>query len=82
MKIDPRLKNILGYGLIGSGALTAMSGVVNIIGAYQLIDPADAESLGVSRNEFVYTYAGFIVVGVVLIYVGVLARRKPPIAGG
>ena len=82
MKLDPRLKNILGYGLIGSGALTVMSGVVNIISAYQLIDQAEAESLGVSRNEFVYTYTSFVVVGAVLIYLGVQARNKSPNATG
>ena len=70
MKFDPRLKKFLGFGLIGAGALTVMSGVVNIVAAYQLIDPADAESLGVSRNELVVTYAGFLLVGAVLVFFG------------
>ena len=70
MKIDPRLRKILGFFLIGSGAMAVMSGVVNIIAAWQLIDPADAASLGVSRNEFVVTYAGFLIVGSAMIYFG------------
>ena len=70
MKLDPRLRRFIGFGLIGTGALTAMSGVINIIAAYQLIDEADAASLGVSRNEFVGTYAGFLLVGAVMIFFG------------
>ncbi len=70
MKLDPRLKKLLGFGLMGSGALAVMSGVVNIIAAYQLIDQAEAASLGVSRNEFVVTYAGFVVVGTAMIFFG------------
>ena len=70
VKVDPRLKKILGYGLIGSGALTVMSGVVNILAARQLIDDAEAASLGVTRNEFVYTYAGFVLAGAVMIAFG------------
>jgi hypothetical protein len=70
VKLDPRLKKFLGFGLIGMGALCAMSGVVNIAASYALVDEADAASLGVSRNEFVITYAGFLIVGAVLIFFG------------
>ncbi len=70
MKLDPRLKKFLGFGLIATGALAAMSGVVNIVAAYRLIDEADAASLGVSRQELVITYAGFLLVGAVLIFLG------------
>ena len=70
MKLDPRLRRLIGFGLIGTGALAAMSGVVNIVAAWQLIDPGDAASLGVSRNEFVVTYAGFLLVGATLIFFG------------
>jgi hypothetical protein len=70
VKLDPRLKKILGFGLIGTGALAAMSGVVNIVGAYQLIDEADAASLGVSRQELVITYAGILLVGAALVFFG------------
>ena len=76
MKLDPRLTKFLGFGLIASGALAAMSGIVNIVAAYQLIDTADAESLGVSRNELVVTYAGFLLVGAGLIFFG--WRLKKP----
>jgi hypothetical protein len=70
VKLDPRLRKLFRFGLIGSGALAVMSGVVNIIAAYQLIDQSEGDSLGVSRDEFIVTYAGFIVVGVVLIFFG------------
>lgn len=75
MKIEPRLKKFLSYGLMGSGALTLISGIVNIIAARQLIDEAEAASLGVSRNEFTVTYAGFIVVGAVMIFFGCRLRK-------
>jgi hypothetical protein len=78
VKLDPRLKKLFGYGLIGTGALTAMSGVVNMIAAYQLIDDADAASLGVSRNEFIITYAGFLIVGAAMIFLGWRLKREPP----
>lgn len=78
MKLDPRLKRLLGFGLMGTGALTAMSGVVNMIAAYRLIDDADAASLGVSRNEFIITYAGFLVVGSAMVYLGWRLKREPP----
>ena len=70
MKLDPLLKKILGFGLIACGALSVMSGVVNIIATYQLIDQAAAESLGISRNEFVATYACILLVGAALIFAG------------
>jgi hypothetical protein len=70
VKLDPKLKKLLGFGLIGSGALAVMSGVVNIIGAYQLIEAADAESLGVSRNEIVATYVVIGLVGAVMVFFG------------
>lgn len=77
MKLDPRLKKLLGFGLIGTGALAAMSGVVNIVGAYQLIDQADAESLGVSRNELVGTYAVILLIGVALVFFGWRLKKEP-----
>ena len=70
VKLDPLLKKILGFGLIACGALSVMSGVVNIIATYQLIDQAAAESLGISRNEFVATYACILLVGAALIFAG------------
>lgn len=75
MKLPPPLRNFLGFGLIGTGALAVMSGVVNIIGAYKLIDQADAESLGVSRNEIVGTYAVIGLVGAVIVYFGWRLRK-------
>ena len=70
MKLDPRLKKIFGFGLIGTGALTVMSGVVNIVAAWQLIEDSDAASLGITRKEFVLTYAGFVLVGAAMIFFG------------
>ena len=75
MSLDPKLKKLFGFGLIGTGALAVTSGVVNIIAAWQLIDEADAASIGVTRNEFVLTYAGFLLVGAVMILFGWRMKR-------
>ncbi|MSU22323.1 MAG: hypothetical protein EXS32_00700 [Opitutus sp.] len=75
MSLDPRLKKFLSFGLIAAGALTAMSGIVGLIGSWQLIDSAEAESLGVTRGEFIVTYAGFLLAGAVLIYFGWRGRK-------
>ena len=81
MKLDPRLRNLFSFGLMGSGALAVMSGVVNIISAYQLIDAADAESLGVSRNEVVVTYGAILLVGAGMIVFGRRMRKSPSSTG-
>ena len=70
MKLDPRLRKLFGFGLIGTGALTVVSGVVNIVAAWQLIEDSDAASLGITRNEFVFTYAVFVLIGMAMIFFG------------
>jgi len=77
VKLDPSLRKLLSFGLIGTGALAVMSSVVNIIGAYQLIEQADAESIGVTRNEIVGTYVVIALVGAVVVYFG-WRMKKPP----
>ena len=77
MKLDPSLRKLLSFGLIGTGALAVMSSVVNIIGAYQLIEPSDAESIGVSRNEIVGTYVVIALVGAMLVVFGWRMKKTP-----
>jgi hypothetical protein len=76
VKLDPRLRKLIAFALIGTGALAVMSGVVNIIGAYKLIEDSDAASLGVSRNEIVGTYAVIALIGAALVFFG-LRIKKP-----
>ena len=75
MSLDPHLKKFLRFGLIGTGALAVMSAVVNIVGAYQLIDPSSEESLGITRNELVGTYGVILLVGAALIYAGLRWKK-------
>lgn len=75
MSLDPLLKKILRFGLIGCGALAIMSAIVNIIAAWRLIDPYSEESLGVTRNELVGTYAVILIVGAALIFAGLRWRK-------
>jgi len=70
VKLDPTLKKFLRVGLIGFGALTVMSSVVNIIAAWQLIEAAEEQSLGITRHELVVTYGVMLVIGAALIVTG------------
>jgi hypothetical protein len=75
MSLDPLLKKILRIGLIGCGAMAVMSAIVNIVATWQLIDPSSEESLGVTRNELVGTYAVILLVGAALIYAGLRWKK-------
>lgn len=75
VKLDPTFKKLLRLGLIGFGALTVASAVVNLIAAGQLIEAAEEQSLGITRNEFMLTYGAVLAGGVALVVAG-LGWRK------
>ncbi len=75
MKLDPTARKFLRLGLMGFGALMVISAVVNMIAACQLIDAAEEQSLGITRNEFVGTYAVILVTGAAIIVAGVRWRK-------
>ena len=75
VKLDPTFKKFLRFGLIGFGALTVVSAVVNLIAAWQLIEAAEEQSLGITRNEFMLTYGVVLAVGVGLIVAGLCWRK-------
>jgi hypothetical protein len=75
MPLDPRLAKLLRYFLVGIGALTLVTAVIEIVASVKLLEPSDAESLGMSRNFVITMNALQGAIGVVLIYVG-LRRRK------
>lgn len=70
MSLDPKLRKLLRIGLIGCGAATAVSSAVGIYATYRLIEPADAESLGITRGEFVRTYVVLLVIGAAMALFG------------
>lgn len=74
--MHPLLVRAIRYGLIGVGALTIVSAVVNVIGAYALIEVSDEAQLGFTRNEFIAWYVGPALFGVLMIVFGALWRRK------
>ncbi|HEY0966587.1 MAG TPA: hypothetical protein VGD88_04280 [Opitutaceae bacterium] len=74
--MHPLLVRAIRYGLIGVGALTIVSAVVNVIGAYALIEVSDEAQLGFTRNEFIAWYVGPALFGVLMIVLGALWRRK------
>lgn len=65
----------LRFILAGFGATLVVSALVNIVAAFQLIDAAEEQSLGLSRLEIVATYLGLLGVGAALIFLA-LRRRK------
>ncbi len=75
MSLDPFLKKILRFSLIGCGAMAVMSGIVNIIGAYQLIDASSEAQLGISRGSLVGTYAVILLVGAVMVFAGLRWKK-------
>lgn len=75
MPLDPRLAKLLRYFLVGIGALTLVTAVVEIVASVKLLEPSDAESLGMSRNFVITMNSLQGAIGITLIYVG-LRRRK------
>ena len=75
VSLPPRLQKFLRLGLIGLGAMTAMSAVVNIVAAWQLIEPAEEQSLGITRNEFIVTYGVLLLAGATMIFFGLRWRK-------
>lgn len=63
-------RKFLRYGLIGCGALMAMSAVVNMIAVAKLIEASEELSLGITRGEWYRTYGVLGAIGVGLIVAG------------
>jgi len=64
------LVRLLRVFLVGTGTMTMVMAVVNIVAAVQLIEPAEEASLGITRNEMIGWYIGPIVFGLLMVYVG------------
>lgn len=69
-RLPPLWKKLIGFSLIGSGALSIISALVNTYAAGQLIEPPDEQSLGITRGDIFWWYGGLAVVGVALILAG------------
>lgn len=75
VKLSPLFRSFLRLGLIGLGAMTVISSAVNIVATWNLIEAAEEQSLGISRNEFILTYAAILPIGAAMIYFGLRWRR-------
>lgn len=62
--------------LIGSGTALILSAVLNVVSTVILFEPADAASLGISRNEVVSWYGAVLIAGGLLIGLGLRRRRR------
>lgn len=76
--MHPLLVRIIRYSLIGLGAVTLISAIVNIIGAVILITPLEEDSFGVTRRQVILWFVGPGILGLCLIVFGFLWRRKKP----
>jgi len=70
------LRKAVRLGLIGAGAVAILSAIVNLVAAWKLIEPADEQSLGITRTEITWWFIALIALGGALIYFG-LRRKKP-----
>jgi hypothetical protein len=72
------LFRFLRFALIGVGAMTLTSAVINIIAAVKLIEPSDEASLGVTKGEVVTWFIGPLLFGIALIVLGFWPWKKKP----
>ena len=74
--MPPLLVRIIRYGMIGVGASSVVTSVVNIVAAVQLLDPLAEESLGVTRKEVIGWYIIPGLFGLGMMIFGFCWRRK------
>ncbi len=70
MSLAPRLKKFLRFALTGVGATTAISAVMGIVSAYQLVEPSDEQTVGITPGDFVGFYAVLLFGGLVMMFFG------------
>jgi hypothetical protein len=68
----------LRYTLIALGGSLVVSGVINIIATWILIEKAEEESLGVTRLEVVSWFGLLILAGMGLMVLGWRRAKTPP----
>lgn len=75
-------RKLLRIALIGLGASLTVSAVVNGLAAWQLIEPDDEKSLGLTRSEVLGWYAFVFAAGLLLLALGLSLRssRRPTAA--
>jgi len=74
--MPPLLLRFLRFALIGMGALTLTSAIVNIAAAIKLIEPSDEASLGVTKLEIISWFIGPLLIGLALIVLGFWRWKK------
>ena len=70
------MKKLLRLGLIGGGASSIVSAIVGVVSAFQLIEPSDAEAVGITPWDFVGFYAVIFLLGAGMIYGGWRVGRE------
>ena len=55
--------------------MSIVSAIVGVISAYVLIEPSDAQAVGVTPGDFVGGYVVMALIGAGLIYFGVRLRK-------
>ena len=78
MSLPPKVRRLLALGLIGSGAATLVSSAVSVYATLQLIEKSDEPSLGITRGDFVWSYALLMLVGAATLAAGWRLKRPAP----
>jgi hypothetical protein len=73
---ESKLRKILRFGLIGSGAMMIVSAVTGIYSAYALIEPSDKEAVGLTPGDFVGFYAVMLLLGAGLVVIGLRFKKS------
>lgn len=73
--MPPFLSGLLRAVLVMLGAAAIVSAIVNLVAAVQLLEPADAEAIGLSRGFVVTEYSVQLLFGAVMLFFGF--RRRP-----
>ena len=62
--------------LIGAGGTLMISAVMNLLSALVLLEPSDADSLGISKVEVLWWYGAVLVAAALMIGWGIWLRRQ------
>ena len=76
MSEESKLRKLLRLLLVGSGATMVVSAIAGIVSAYALIEPSDAEAVGITPSDFVGYYALMILIGASMTYFGLRRKKK------
>ena len=70
MSGEPLTRRLLRFALIGLGGSSILSAVIGVISAYQLVEPSDQQSLGITPRDFLISYFVIAALGGAMVIIG------------